>query len=130
MKKVFFLISIALLYCNWASAQINIDKTDMPQPGQIYPKFTLVDGTRDYTATGANFIWNFYNLTANTLAGDTFVTVLSAPLVYNVTFNSPFDTLHNATVAAPQAANSPIATVQMPDVYNFYKASNTRFTEV
>ncbi len=131
MKKLYILITIALISSDWASAQINIDKNDMPLSGQIYPKYTFIDGSAtNYATSGANFIWNFSNLISTTISGDTFVSVTSAPLVYNISFNSPFDTLHKATVASPQAANSPIATIQMTDVYNFFKVSNSRYTQV
>ena len=116
---------------HFAIGQINIDKTDMPQAGTIIPKYTFVDAAgTNFTNTGANFVWDYSSFTATTHSADTFLAVLSTPIAYNFAFNNPFDTLHKATVGSPQAGYVPFPNVTLSNIYNFYKASNTRYSQV
>jgi hypothetical protein len=62
---------------------------------------------------------------------DTFVSVLSTPLLYNVAFSNPFDLVHLATVAKKQSIPSiPLVPITFSDGYSFQKNSSSEFSEV
>ncbi len=131
MKKQYFLFSFICILLNAVNAQVSIDKNDMPQPGNIYPKFTYTAvSAASFTPTGANYTWDFSSITSTANSADTFVTVSSTPITYVFTYNNPFDTLHKATAGSPQAGSVPIPTITLSNVYNFYKDGNSRFSQV
>ena len=131
MKKL--LVSSALLLAVSLSSytQPLIEKDDMPSAGDtIRLSFTSNINSIDYTLTGQNFIWDFSSLTEQTQRVDTFVSVLSTPIAYQLFFNDPFDQAHKASVAQPQPDISFFSYVQFTKVYNYFKAATASYTQV
>lgn len=79
MKKFVLSICAVLFISGFASAQISIDSTDMPVPGDIIRNsiFSGLDSLygADYLATGANHTWNFAQLGWFKQKVDTFMNV-------------------------------------------------------
>jgi len=105
--KHFFLF--ALFYPTLLLAQITIDQSDMPSPGDIYTYSNSSDFTVDPSLTGENYFWDFSQLSILTQEADTFVTVESTPFLYQFFFNNgllyPID----------------VFVVSATEVYNYYK---------
>lgn len=131
MKKL-ILFSILLLTTFFTSyAQPVIDKNDMPVVGDTI-RLSITDDANgiDYTLTAADTTWDFSSLIEQSQRVDTFVSVTSVPLLYQVDFNNPLDTTHKATVAQPQPDITQLPTVQFTEVYNFFRASDYNYTQV
>lgn len=113
-------------------AQITITKNDMPAIDSLYPYIRCVPINVNFTATGANYTWDYTNL--NTLGNQTLSMVNPAitPLVYQLVFNNPLLPNNNSTHAQEGVElNLPASFgFTVTDVYNFYKNSNTSFTQV
>lgn len=130
MKKIFFTILLVLFFLNLFSQPL-IDKNDMPVVGDtIRLSITDNDNGIDYTLTGANYNWDFSSLTEQSQRVDTFVSVTTVPLLYQVDFNNPLDTIHKATVAQPQPDITQLPNVQFTEVYDFFRASDYTYTQV
>ncbi len=129
MKK-YFLLYISLLFLNGLSAQVVIDNTHMPVPDDTISRRTTnsVNGL-DYTLTGSSYTWDFSSLSSPNSVVDTFVSVLSTPVLYNVAFSNPFDPEHLATVAFKQTMQS-IPIMQISDGYSFMKNSSAQYAQV
>jgi hypothetical protein len=86
-KKIIF--SGLLFITQTLSAQVSINNTDFPNGGDtclisISNQTTLVD----YSTTGANQIWDFSYLEANSQRIDTFYNVNNSSLLYQASFNN------------------------------------------
>ena len=128
MKFISFLT--ILFFAISVNAQIIIESEDMPVPDDTFSYRSIINlhGV-NYTQTDTAFTWNFYTLPTGTAAQDTFVSVLSTPLTYNVAFSNPFDQEHKATVAIKQDMPN-IYVITITDSYSFLKNSNTQFSMV
>lgn len=127
MKKIITLILCLGFSINYLSSQIVIDDNDMPDVGdtiRLSQAFTA--GGIDYTLTGNNYTWDFSGLNIITQRVDTFVSVLSTPLIYQIVFLYPFV----STIASPQQDFDLIPNLQVNDVYRFYKESSSSFADV
>ena len=119
------LIATLNVYC-----QQSFTNAYMPNEGDTIFYHSLVS-TADYSATGANYIWDFSTITGLTWAADTFVAVLSTPLTYNAVFNNSFlypD--YKATVASPQADQTIPPSTSVTNVFFYYKETDTAFAQV
>lgn len=120
------LIAVSTLAITTANAQITINRLDMPRAlDTVYIGTTTNLNGVDATLTGMDYVWNFSLLTANNTRLDTFVSVTSAPLAYQLYFNNQV-TKNSSNVAIkiddiPLPAVSPI---QITKVYGFYKNPN------
>jgi hypothetical protein len=129
MKKILLLLMLLILISG-LKALIVINKTNMPVPGDTIRLRTAYSvNSIDYTLTGTNYIWDFSSLVYSNTVIDTFVSVLSTPLLYNVAFSDPFDQAHLATVAFKQTQqNLPI--LQISNGYAFMKNSTSQYAQV
>jgi len=129
MKKSLLALA-AILIIATTQAQVAINSSDMPVPNDIINLRTTntVNGA-NYTIAGSNQTWDFTGLSETAEAIDTFVNVLSTPILYNVAFSNPFDQTHLATVAQKQTIPS-IGTFQISDGYSFQKNSSSQYSEV
>ncbi|MBC7411931.1 MAG: T9SS type A sorting domain-containing protein, partial [Bacteroidia bacterium] len=120
------LIAISTLAVTTANAQITINRLDMPKAlDTVYVGVTTNLNGIDATLTGTDYVWDFSLLTANNTRLDTFVSVTSTPLAYQLFFNNQV-TKNSSNVAIkiddiPLPAISPI---QITKVYGFYKNPN------
>lgn len=130
MKKIFFTLLPALFFLNSFSQPV-IDKNDMPVVDDtIRLSITDNDNGIDYTLTGANYNWDFSSLTEQSQRVDTFVSVTTVPLLYQIDFNNPIDTTHKATVAQPQPDITQLPNVQFTEVFNFFRTTDYTYTQV
>ena len=118
--------ALLMLTAQLGLAQITIKRTDMPKAQDtVYMGITTNLNGVDATLTGADFMWDFSQLNSTTTRLDTFVSVTSAPIAYQLYFNNQI-TKNSSDVAIkiddiPLPALSPI---QITKVYGFYKNPN------
>ena len=86
-------LSLAFVCCSLiAKGQISITSADLPNLQETYTRANALNfGGFDFSATGADYTWDFSSLeslNSNTLD---FVSVGDAPFTYQFLFNNPFD---------------------------------------
>lgn len=119
MKKLFtYLIISCIAYT--ASAQITISRDDMPARGDTFRFATVqpLGANINVNNTGANHNWNFKNLTKND----------EALVEYKASSGTPYAFYFFNTYGNLIADELGFGQFALTDVYNFYKATNTRFT--
>ncbi|MFH0893196.1 MAG: T9SS type A sorting domain-containing protein [Bacteroidota bacterium] len=128
MKK--FILLPALLIAFVSKSQIVVDRNDMPNFDTIQLSTDNVQNFDDLL-TGTSYTWDFSFLSFTTQRADTFVSVTSTPLVYNLAFNNMMDLPHKATIACQQADfSAPGGQVTFTNVFNYYQESDTTYKQV
>lgn len=129
MKSIYFTLILSFFAYNLFS-QISIGQNDMPNTNDTIRLSTTTILNYNSTETGADYVWDFTYLTPTVQRVDTFVSLLSTPLTYNVVFNNFLDP-NRATIAA-QNPNSPslIQQVQVTESYDFFKEASGYFSKV
>ena len=129
MKKTATLCLLMIATWN-VFGQQTLTKNYMPVTGDTIFYHSLVS-TEDFSATGANHIWDFSTMSGTTWAADTFVSVLSTPLTYNAVFNNIFlYPKYVATVASPQADQTIPPSTSITNVFYYFKLTDTAFAQV
>jgi hypothetical protein len=104
--------------------QITITNDDMPVVGDTVRLSNAVTvGGIDFSLTGENYDWDFASLGVLYQSVDTFVSVLSTPLAYQLIFFYPI----YSTLAQPLPDFDIIPGVTVSQVYYYYKGSNSSF---
>lgn len=130
MKNTILFTALFLAMAITLSAQPVIDKYDMPKPGDTIFVYTAINlNNIDYTVTGDNYDWDFSSFAELLMRTDTFVSVTSTSQWYYPAFNNPGDPVHKATVAQKQQDIN-LQLIQLSEVYNFYQASASSYTQV
>ncbi|MEI6123449.1 MAG: T9SS type A sorting domain-containing protein [Bacteroidota bacterium] len=129
MKKVLLFVFFNSVM-QLMQAQIVITSGNMPVAGNIIPlqTATTLNGI-DVTLTGASYAWDYAALTSASVTIDTFLSVFSTPITYNIAYSNPFDPAHLATVATKQSLAA-IPMLPISDTYAFLKNSSTQFAQV
>ncbi len=110
----YFIIALMLVSC-LLNAQISIDNTDMPAPGDTFVISTAVNFNGDPELTGANYLWDFSSLTSVVQRIDSFLEPADVPGLYSLLFN-------NATVAIEMfEAPNFIPGVAVESPYEFFR---------
>ena len=110
--------------------QVTITSSDMPSPNDTFRISTALDFRGDESLTGANYYWDYSGLQAGSQRIDTFLDVLSTPVVYNLVFNIPWDD-DQADVAVKSMEVPEISIgIEITDNYNFYASDNSSFRKV
>lgn len=115
------------IFWNATRAQITITVNDMPSPGDTVRKsLTTINPGMDYTISGPNHQWDFSSLFPLGQTVDTFVTVSSVPLWYQLVFIP--NLVANLAQKFPELNNFP----QLPltDPYRFYRKATNTFNDV
>ncbi|MBL0343607.1 MAG: hypothetical protein IPP71_23780 [Bacteroidetes bacterium] len=129
MKRI--LLALLILTGFTVNAQISITQNEMPHSGdELYRTRANVNPFLNYGATGANFVWNFTNLTATTQDSAIYQTVASTNFVYALTYADIFFN--------PNRANHALTGVDIPfnnllpitDPYTFYYRSASVYKKV
>ncbi len=125
MKKIYTTIAFLLMILASslsASAQITLASSDMPSSNDTFRvSMGLAFPGMDETATGANYTWDYSQLTAASQTIDTFVSVLSTGL-----FNFYF--LANSTFALKSNTPSiPAGTFTIDYQYDFFKKASSGY---
>ncbi len=125
MKK--YLLLFVFLFCmSQTNGQITITQSDMPEVDDTLRSSTSFFTTTDFTLSGTNFSWDFTDLVPFSQKVDTFVSVWSTPLAYNIVFLYPFV----STIAMQQPDIFVIPGMPYENVYYFYKESSSSFSMV
>ncbi|MBK9638651.1 MAG: hypothetical protein IPO63_12870 [Bacteroidetes bacterium] len=123
MKKVCTILMSFLLPL-FTSAQITITNADLPSSGdQIQFSEAAITTPVDVTITGANYLWDFSMLQHTSQDVDTFLTVLSTPLVYAFVFG------FNSNQAMRGVDLSAVPQVPITDVYGFFNRSSSNYKQ-
>lgn len=127
IKIIYLVLFLIPLYLK---SQITINQNDMPNVNDTFRLSTTTIFNFNSNETGANYFWDFSSLSFNSQTVDTFSSVLSTPVAYNVVFNNILDP--NRATIANKNPNSPsfIQQVQVTESYDFYKESSAAFTKV
>lgn len=114
-----------MLMISMLQAQIVIDSTDMPFPGDIINISTGLNiDFIDYTETGEDFTWDFLDLMSLNQTVDTFVSPSQTPFAYQFFF------LGRTNLAYQYVQDLPIPDFEFSDVFYFYKNSQLRYDNV
>lgn len=121
------LLSALILLFGLSQAQITITSTNMPVAGDtarmsLASVAALATNTSltSYTATGANFTWNFDSLKATGQVMRTFVPAIQTPYFF-------FGTGFGEKVADSISIPIPSIPITLKDIYNFYKKTSGSF---
>lgn len=115
---------------NFVPPYVLVTSADMPSPGDTIERrhTTNINGINPAT-TGMGYTWNFSSLSPHDTVVDTFVSVLSTPLLYNVAFSDPLDQARFSTVAAKQSMGFSPPTISITNVYGFFKNTTEKYTQ-
>ena len=121
------LLAFFILLFSLGKSQISITGTNMPVAGDTarmslasVAALTTNTSLTSYTATGANFTWNFDSLKATGQVLRSFVPAMSTPYFF---FGTGFGEKIADTINIP----IPTFSIQITDMYNFYKKNSTSF---
>jgi hypothetical protein len=133
MKKYYFFLAFSLFALANAQAQITVGQAQMPQAGDTIRLSTTTNqaGLPTFSSTGVNYTWDYSMLTPMSQTIDTFLSVTSTPLAYQLFFNDiVFYPAYVATVAQAAANPPAIGTVTITAVDNYYKDGATAYEGV
>ena len=121
-KKSGLLLGALLISAFQLSAQISIDKTDMPSPGDIVTTSTgLNPDFINYQETGEDYIWDFLELTPVSQSIDTFLSLNDVSFIYGWAF------VGSANLVNKESNPIPIPNFPITDFYTFYNNTNNYF---
>ena len=106
-------------------AQITIESSDMPSPGDTVRLSTgLNTDFIDYTETGENFVWNFSQLIPVIQTVDTFVPPSETPFYYQIFFALYSNLAHR------YMRDIPIPGFELTDIYYYFKNESSKFSNI
>ena len=125
-------LSLAFVCCSLiAKGQISITSADLPNLQETYTRANALDfGGFDFSATGADYTWDFSSLeslNSNTLD---FVSVGDAPFTYQFLFNNPFDQDYLANLVLETEGVDTNTEISLDDFYQFYKLTDDAYSIV
>ncbi len=124
MKKILFFPFVLCLVV-MVNAQIIIDNSDMPVPGDtIRTSSSISLGTINYEETGANFTWDFSSLFPFSQTVDTFVSIQETPFIYQLVFTS------SSNLAQRLGEFDQFPGFEVTDPYYYFRNSSTDYREV
>lgn len=131
MKRIFYSLFLFLPFA--ANSQITVTSSDMPDVGDTF-RLSVINGpdTFDLANTGAGWSWDYSFLQPDEQKVDTFVHPLNTDFQYYFNFNNCFfDPEHCASYAQPILPPPSFdASIQLEDVYYYYKETSSQFTQV
>ena len=129
MKKFIFLL-IAVFLFNAAKTQVVINSLSMPtQNEKIKNRTTNSVNGANYTATGANYTWNFTGLTSTTQVIDTFLSPLATSFAEYYKFIDATDTARYSNLAIRTAMMS-LPGLTITDAFTYFKNSYSKFLDL
>ncbi len=130
-RRIYFLL-FSLTLSLYGSAQITIDNGDMPTAGdnKRVSIAQIVPGI-NFTATGANQLWDFSTLQWVSQDVDTFLTIAQTGITYQVVFaNIPLNP-NRANLAIKSTLQAPpIGGISISDVEAFFYNSTASYKQV
>jgi len=137
-KSHFFSIATALFlaaFSQQASAQITVIASDFPGKGDTVRYSVTNNVFNNYTETGANFNWDFSNLTPQSQTLMKHFSVDDADIITQSLFGSTVIPKYRATYYLP-ARELPLATLSglldlpVDEIYRFYRKTNDEMTVI
>lgn len=123
MKRA-IVIMFAILVSFTLKSQITITSDDMPEVGEFFLVSNGIDAVGyDFAETGENFTWDFGALEPLIQEVDTFVSVTSTPILYQIFFLYPFV----SNIASPNPDLDFIPGFEVTDMYEYYKDTDEQF---
>jgi len=96
----------------------------MPEVGDSFVLTNSINtGGYDFSETGEDYVWDYIDLQPINQVVDTFVSVQSTPLLYQIFFLYPFV----STIASPSADLDWIPGFEIMDVYEYFKDTDDQF---
>jgi len=131
MKKI-ILFFIIMIIIKISYSQFPITNTFMPDVNDVIQYKEINLSLTDYSNTGANYVWDYKTLESSNWVADTFVSVLSTPVLYYFYFNNPIlYPNYVATIAASQTDVSiPGVSLELTEIYNYFKENSSTFSQV
>ncbi len=129
MKKILLIVGMIISIIS-VYGQQPLTKDYMPNVGDTIFYKTSMQIVTDFAPTGENYLWDFSMHTGITWLADTFVSVISTPLAYNVAFNNPLTPSYQATIASPQADMTIPPSTSITNVYYYFKETNSYYAQV
>jgi len=127
--RITLLIALALVFST-TNAQITLNSSDFPHYNDMY---LMSDATAfpgmDATLTGANYTWDFSQLSTTTIGQhtDTFFTVTNMNIIYQAVFGD-FGFLPNRSNQATHGPDFSLgAQINITNVFNFYYNNNNDY---
>lgn len=121
------LVLIIMISYQVMQAQPVITDNDMPSPGDTIRKSTNVSALGiDYTLTGEDYTWDFSELFPLAQTVDTFASVNSVPILYQVVFIP--NIVANLAQKFPEIDTIP--EIEIIDPYRFFKNTSSSFNDV
>src|SRR5579885_2741043 len=133
MKSYLLIPALSLALIGGLNAQITITQSDMPVAGDTIRVSTCNSnvGLPNPTLTGANYTWDYTKLVAFTQTIDTFLSVSSTPLLYQLYFNNSFLYPKYKSTVAQSAPNLPaLGPITITSVINYFKATSSDYENV
>lgn len=126
MKQFCLFVTVLLLSFSGITAQITITSADMPNVGDTL-RFSEASAIsvlgQNFSATGANYSWDFSTLVPSNQIVDTFVAVTSTPIYYYPSF------ITNATYAR-KGEEVAMASFSLTNVFDFFKEATGYYAQV
>jgi hypothetical protein len=131
MKKVFTLFVATILTVSLSFAQITITDNDMPSVNDTIrlSETNNVQGL-DPVLTGTNYTWNYSTLVPSSQRIDTFFSVSSTPLAYQLFFNNFILYPNHKASYALRGIDIGITQVPITEVFNYIKNSSSAYDNV
>lgn len=133
MNRLLFILATIILVmffgpCSTLRAQITVDNTDLPSVGDTF-RISVAAGTGgvDPALTGANYAWDYTNLSSLSQSLDTFIDVGTTPAVYQLVFNNFLDP-QRANLATSDNVLDFIPGFEIGDVYQYYRNDASGFS--
>ena len=118
MKKS-FLMSLMCLLISWANSQtpITINSSDMPVVNDTL-RYSSANTIIGYASTGANYTWNFANLTSTSQTLQNFKS----------SFSTPYSLYFTGMVGYKRADSINLVLITMKNVWDFYRNTSSKWT--
>jgi hypothetical protein len=121
MKKALILLILVLSF-NRLLSQIVIDQSDMPSPGDTLRVSITTSIPLDYTKTAMDTVWDFSGLSPMNQQVDTFVTLQSTPVFFQLAF-------YNASLASP-GGGAILPGIPVTSAFTFYQKSVSAYSDL
>ncbi|PKP19208.1 MAG: hypothetical protein CVU05_11870 [Bacteroidetes bacterium HGW-Bacteroidetes-21] len=123
MRKVVVLTLLCLKFASASYTQISVDKNDLASAGDAYYVSVKNQFNADLSQTGPDFIWDFSTLTANNAKTDSFLSIYSTNVAYNIIFNPLVANLAYANNSFPAM----IPGITIEDNFDFFYKTNSGY---
>ncbi len=128
MRTPILFLSLALATAS--SAQITITEDDMPNAGDTLGFVRANPASVALDITGADVVWDYGDLVAQSEGADTAVGVGNTPFLYQLFFNNPFLFPEHRADYGMVGAEFDFQILALTDVYDYFRADEEGFFNV